>query len=228
MTERQATLLKHLIETYIDSAEPVASALLAQSVRVSSATVRNDMANLETDGFIEQPHTSAGRVPTIKGYQHYLASFLQPQDPSIAQKKLLDEAFQADSPIRSVAKVLADEAGLAVMVALSEYDFYYTGLSRLFAQPEFMRQDLVISISSVLDALDEALREVWQSTQDETRILLGEENPFSPQTSLILRRAPVNEKQRGLIGILGPTRLNYHRTTGLIEHATMTLTNHYT
>jgi len=118
MTERQATLLKHLIETYIDSAEPVASALLAQSVRVSSATVRNDMANLETDGFIEQPHTSAGRVPTIKGYQHYLASFLQPQDPSIAQKKLLDEAFQADSPIRSVAKVLADEAGLAVMVAL--------------------------------------------------------------------------------------------------------------
>jgi heat-inducible transcriptional repressor len=74
LDERKAAILRAVVEEYIDTAQPVGSAHVAQAdgVDVSSATVRNEMAILETEGFLRQPHTSAGRVPTEKGYRFFV------------------------------------------------------------------------------------------------------------------------------------------------------------
>ena len=76
MTERKKKILAAVVERYILSGEPVGSKALVDlpGLSVSSATVRNDMADLVTAGYLEQPHTSAGRIPSSEGYRHYLPS----------------------------------------------------------------------------------------------------------------------------------------------------------
>src|SRR5215204_7526773 len=76
LDERKAAILRAVVREYIETAQPVGSGHVAQSpgVQVSPATVRNDMAVLEQEGFLEQPHTSAGRIPTEKGYRFFVDS----------------------------------------------------------------------------------------------------------------------------------------------------------
>src|SRR6185369_4821757 len=74
MTPRQTAILRSIVEQYAEVASPVGSNLLAKAFHVSSATVRAEMAELERLGYIAQPHTSAGRVPTDKGYRFYVNS----------------------------------------------------------------------------------------------------------------------------------------------------------
>src|SRR5207237_9281500 len=71
-------ILRAVVEEYIETAQPVGSGHIAPAVNVSSATVRNDMAALEHDGYLRQPHTSAGRVPTDKGYRYFVDSLRGP------------------------------------------------------------------------------------------------------------------------------------------------------
>ncbi len=80
---RKATILRAVVDEYIETAQPVGSGHVANApgVNVSSATVRNDMATLEQDGFLHQPHTSAGRVPTDKGYRFFVDSLQSPGVP---------------------------------------------------------------------------------------------------------------------------------------------------
>jgi len=78
LDERKATILRAVVEEYIETAQPVGSGHIAPAVRVSSATVRNDMVALEQEGYLQQPHTSAGRVPTEKGYRYFVDSLTAP------------------------------------------------------------------------------------------------------------------------------------------------------
>src|SRR5438132_882425 len=80
MNSRQAKLLEAIIDQFISTALPVGSKRLLESAEfaVSSATIRSEMAFLEHEGFLEQPHTSAGRVPTVKGYRVYVQQFMKP------------------------------------------------------------------------------------------------------------------------------------------------------
>src|SRR5690606_10133937 len=72
LSPRQEKLLEAIVEQYAEVAAPVGSSLLAKAFDVSSATIRSEMAELERKGFIKQPHTTAGRIPTDKGYRHYV------------------------------------------------------------------------------------------------------------------------------------------------------------
>ncbi len=72
MTDRQFKILCSIVEQYAEVAAPVGSVTLAKLFNVSSATIRNEMAELERSGYISQPHTSAGRIPTDKGYREYV------------------------------------------------------------------------------------------------------------------------------------------------------------
>ena len=80
MTERQKSLLLAIVEQYAEVASPVGSSLLAKLFSVSSATIRAEMAELERKGLISQPHTSAGRVPTDKGYRYYVNHLAEQQE----------------------------------------------------------------------------------------------------------------------------------------------------
>jgi heat-inducible transcriptional repressor len=83
LTQRQEAILKAIIEDYVNTAEPVASKFLVKrpDISVSSATLRNEMADLEAEGFLKQPHTSAGRIPSDKGYRLFVDNLLSPLQP---------------------------------------------------------------------------------------------------------------------------------------------------
>lgn len=118
LDERKAAILRTVIEEYIDTAQPVGSAAVvaAADVQVSPATARNDMAVLEAEGYLSQPHTSAGRIPTDKGYRHFVDN-LDARDLSGSQRRTVASFF--DEMKGEIENVMRDTAGL--LAKLTDY-----------------------------------------------------------------------------------------------------------
>lgn len=208
MDAKLLQLLKLVTEEYIASAEPVGSQALVQrhGLEVSSATVRNWFSALDEAGLLQQTHTSGGRIPTEDGFRLYVENFITPKS---ASKKTRDRLVQAatlegDRKIKLVAREVADSLGLAAIVALHEADTYYTGLSQLFAQPEFRHWQRVVSMTELLDHLDQTLGSLRRTNFEQPQWFIGKDCPFGPASSVIVASSP-----QGLIGILGPIRMDY-------------------
>lgn len=123
ITERRRRLLQHIVDEYVRSAQPVGSNALVDRYKlgVSSATVRNDMAALEEEGYIAQPHTSAGRVPTDAGYRYYVETLMQEERlPDDAQQTIRHQFHQAARELEEwahlAAAILAARVGNAAVV----------------------------------------------------------------------------------------------------------------
>ena len=221
---RKETLLKLTVRRFIKTAEPVGSAWLADEsgLDVSSATIRNELADLEEMGYLLQPHTSAGRAPSEKGYKYYVERFLEKKKPGGAVTEAIaaaaGSADEGDEKLRRAAKALAELSHDSVLVAFAPRDVYYTGLSNLFAKPEFRQLALVASMSRMLDHLDEVMESVFPSVTPSPRILIGSDNPFGAECGLLIARAG-----ESVIGMLGPMRMDYDADAGLLEAALETL-----
>jgi len=128
MNERRGRILDLVAAAHIHSARPVSSALIAERLNVSSATVRNELGALEEEGYLHQPHTSAGRVPTRLGYSQYARKFIPPQRFSVEQQALVEEYLKGahgDALLQRVARAAAELSGYAVVVSLPADDQLY-------------------------------------------------------------------------------------------------------
>ena len=125
MNDRKLKILAAVIDEYILTGEPVGSKVIASlpDINVSAATVRNDMAMLEQLGYLEQPHTSAGRIPTFSGYRLYIEKIMQPHELPEAEVKRLDKmledngAYTEELIIQSAATALAELTQCAVVAS---------------------------------------------------------------------------------------------------------------
>ncbi len=223
LTERQQEILKLIITTYVNGAEPIASASLSEKLKekVSSATIRNEFAALEDAGYIYQPHTSAGRIPTRLAYQFFIDNYLDKNkevNQNILKKieKILGGESDTRLRLKNSAKLLAELSGQAVVVAFEENDNYYTGLSNLFSQPEFSERNIIVSLTSVIDHLDKVMEDLMNKTRAEIEILLAESNPFGRDCSAVIGNYKIKEFS-GLIAIVGPTRMDYQQNYILIK-----------
>jgi heat-inducible transcriptional repressor len=214
MNTRQKELLFNITKEHIDSARAVGSKFLVDkyNMDVSSATIRNDMAELEREGYIMHLHTSAGRIPTELGYKYYLENFLDKTGVIERESGRAIDLAKKEGEIKGMAKKIAELSNSAVVVAITKNDLYYTGISNLFSQPEFADFDLIYNLSSVVDHLDEVIEEIYDSI-DETQIRIGKDNPFSADCASIL------SKMEGMMfGIIGPIRMDYEKNLGLINY----------
>lgn len=123
LDERKANILRTVVEEYIETAQPVGSGHVAESssLAVSSATVRNDMATLETDGYLAQPHTSAGRIPTEKGYRYFVDHVAVPARLASAEahqiRSFFDRAHgELEQMLQDTTRLLADLTRYASVV----------------------------------------------------------------------------------------------------------------
>ncbi len=212
MNNRQEKLLKNIIEIYIKTAKPVGSQVLSEdkSFSVSPATIRNDMLELESEDLIFQPHISAGRIPTMSGYRVYLDSLMEVRKLKSNEKKELENKHNED--IRELAKLLVEKTNLATIVSFSPSDFYFTGLFNLFSQPEFEDHKAMLSMTQVVDSLEKAIGSIYHDI-DKPTVLLGEDNPFSDNCSVIATSLS-NGK---ILTVLGPLRMDYSKILGLFE-----------
>ncbi len=123
LDDRKRRILAAIVDSYIVTGEPVGSKAIAAlpDIRVSPATIRNDMAMLEQLGYLEQPHTSAGRIPTYAGYRLYIDELMSTKTLSVEEKKMLDDCLDVDVPtadalIESASKALAELTHCATVV----------------------------------------------------------------------------------------------------------------
>lgn len=228
MTSRQEKILAAIIEQYAEVAVPVGSSLLAKVFEVSSATIRAEMAELERLGFIKQPHTSAGRIPTDKGYRYYVNQIANEQElpaKTRGQRALaarVGSAGAADQTIRNAVDTLVELTHNLGLATIGD-QFYMSGLSNLFGQPEFMHPGQVQEVARLLDNLQPWLYEA--APNEPLNVYIGSENPIgrSAGASLIISRFRSPFSDRSYIGVLGPTRQSYRDVMGLVGRAGQTL-----
>ena len=225
MTERQQQILSAVVEQFAEVASPVGSSLLAKVFNVSSATIRAEMAELERQGYITQPHTSAGRIPTDKGYRFYVNNLSENRPQSQAEargeKALISRVHNAGAPermIRNAADTLVElthNLGLATI----GNQLYISGLSNLFGQPEFVERLQVQQVAQLLDNLEPWLRET--APNQPLSVYIGEENPIGRTAgcTLIISRFRSPFSDRSYIGTLGPTRQSYKDVMTLVSRA---------
>lgn len=125
LSERKVTILQAIIRTYLETGEPVGSRTISKdsNLNLSSATIRNEMSDLEEMGYIIQPHTSAGRIPSDKGYRWYVDTLMSERTKEIVniQNDLKDKADKIDLLLQYVAKLLATDTNYTSMVSKPRY-----------------------------------------------------------------------------------------------------------
>ena len=235
ITPRQTQILVAIIEQYAEVASPVGSVTLAKLFNVSSATIRSEMAKLEDLGLITQPHTSAGRIPTDKGYRFYvnrLTAQSEGEDEQILlnannskdslrgfraiSSRVSAQNDRADHAIRSAVDSLVDLTGNLGLATIGD-QLYINGIYNLFSQPEFESGEAVQSVAQLLDNLEPWLREV--TPNEPLNVYIGSENPIgkSSGASLIISKFESPFSENSYIGVLGPTRQNYGKVVRLVQ-----------
>ena len=165
LTDRQRQILFAIIEQYAEVASPVGSVTLAKLFDVSSATIRAEMARLESLGLIAQPHTSAGRIPTDAGYRLYVNTLSESDEPAMmeidgrptdrgahALEIRVSSQSRADHAIRGAVDSLVELTGNLGLATIGD-QLYLSGISRLFTQPEFTDNSRVQAVAKLLDNL---------------------------------------------------------------------------
>lgn len=228
MTDRQAKILAAVIEEYAEVASPVGSMLMAKLFNVSSATIRAEMAELERLGFIKQPHTSAGRVPTDQGYRFYVNNLSDVLDSTLekrGERALTARVEGGGLPERTIRNAVDTLVELTHNLGLATIgdQLYMGGLANLFGQPEFIGGAQVQQVARLLDNLEPWLREA--APNEALSVYIGAENPIgrSAQCTLIISRFRSPYSDKSYIGVLGPTRQSYRDVMSLVEHAGRTL-----
>jgi heat-inducible transcriptional repressor len=224
MTERQIAILTAIIEQYAEVAAPVGSIMLAKLFNVSSATIRGEMAKLEELGFISQPHTSAGRIPTDRGYRFYVNLLTQQteENPTIdrsaraIEARVSNHGSRADRAIRSAVDSLVDLTQNLGLATIGD-ELYLSGMGNLFSQPEFTGGVHAQNVARLLDNLEPWLREA--APNEPLNVFIGSENPIGKASgaTLIISRFRSPFSDNSYIGVLGPTRQSYGRVMRLVR-----------
>ncbi|MDB4939668.1 MAG: heat-inducible transcription repressor HrcA, heat-inducible transcriptional repressor [Candidatus Doudnabacteria bacterium] len=223
MTPRQAKLLAAIVREYSNNAEPIGSEEINQKYNfgVSSATIRNEMMALEKMGYIEQPHTSAGRIPTDLGYRYFINELMKHFEISIKEQKMLRSQLvkfqlQTQEIGRNIAKLLAEKSDQAAFALLPE-ETSSAGLSNIFNNPNLDKKE-IIEIADFFDNLDMFSEKIRVS--DEPGALIGQEHHLAPlqNYSLIVSQVLLPSGKKGVIGIIGHKSMRYDKNLSLVEY----------
>lgn len=226
--DRKQEVLKAIIKHFVSTAEPVGSQtiLVSYKFNVSPATIRNDMASLEKEGLIYQPHTSAGRIPTDSGYRLFLdemADYEASRKKAVAVLKQVTQQYKTEkikSKIYDAVELIARATENVSFATLPNSRTFYLGLANVLRQPEFLNDSVRASqVIEVLEKHDRFVNILYELEIDETvKSFIGKENIMEQIQSCGLIVSQYNvEGFKGFIGILGPTRMNYPFNQMIIE-----------
>ncbi len=236
MNERQQQLLNFIIKEYVKTAKPVGSALVAEKANfdLSPATLRSEMCELEDAGYLEQLHTSGGRVPTDKAYRYFVNKLMGNQEglsPASDDKKKIksvidstDDPYELNKEVARVLSHLSDN--LVITKILDDSNFFKVGLSSLFEFPEFREMDRVFEMTNLFDRFESLFekieRDFFGELTSELDILIGQENTLDQiqDETMILAKYHLPDNLMGSLTMIGPKRMDYERNITLIKYIT--------
>lgn len=224
---RRRAVLNSAINRYIKEAKPVASEEIADDFDLSSATIRNIFSELEEIGFLTHPHTSAGRVPTEKGYRYYV-------DFLISQMELLDDEKERiikeyKRKIRHLEDALEETSEIisaithyaSIVSALDWHDrFFYRGISNILTQPEFQDFQKIRFLIKLLEEKQSLLEIINRDFAGKIKVYIGKELGCQEidNCSLVVTNFRFKNKPSGKLAVLGPVRMEYSRTIPVLEY----------
>ncbi|MEK7520260.1 MAG: hypothetical protein AAB581_03415 [Patescibacteria group bacterium] len=233
LTERQKLILERVVEEYIRHAQPVSSHVIAEEYDFDAgpATVRNELMALEENGYLAQPHTSSGRVPTDKGYRFYVNSIVARQTR---------EREQIYTILADIVRIKTEEqamfAELARAVAIFSQNavlsgparsraLFRAGINEALRQPELADSDTRQHFGRVIDSFEDNMNELYDELEEGSpAVFIGRENPILGARGFGMvaarYRLPAHE---GVVVILGPKRMDYERSFSVLQALTRLL-----
>lgn len=227
ITERQKKILNIVVDEYISSAQPIGSEFLAKryNFNVSPATLRNEMRGLTKNGYLFQPHTSAGRVPTDKGYRFFVDELLTANinEINLNLVRKVEEIGEFDNHLKLIQRItknLAENSsGLAISYLADEGLLWKEGWEGVLQEPEFKERDFREQFLKMAENLEKEFKGFLGEASDLPQIYIGKENPFSEDKnfSIIISDCRFPDDLPGLVAILGPKRMSYKKNIELIN-----------
>jgi transcriptional regulator of heat shock response len=231
--DRKNRVLATTVSTYIKNGEPVSSQELAESFGLSSATMRLILAELEEEGYLFHPHTSAGRIPSDKGYRYYVDFLmLQNQLPSKQKDSILHQYRSryatVEDILESTTEIIANLTHYTAIVSFSEWEdrIFYRGLSNIFQHQEFRDLEKLAVLVKLLEEKKQILQILNRHFAEPLRVYIGGEIacPFLDDAcSMVVSTYHKSNEQDGRIAVLGPRRMSYEQTVSTLEFVSATL-----
>lgn len=235
LSTRQQSIFNRVVDLYIETAQPVGSRQITEvytelyNRSYSPATVRHEMGVLEGLGFLTHPHTSAGRMPTDRGYRYYVDNSLQEDSPEQAvfqdaAQRLAPALGEADDLGEKISEILS-QLSLHVSVVIvpdekrKKNRAFVQGSSRLLDQPEFQDKDSVKPLLEIFENREMLPSCLPSAGQDSSfTITIGEENSIQAlkQCSVVASRYSTESGRPGVLALIGPRRMRYSRMVPLI------------
>lgn len=226
---RKKQVLKAIIKHFIETAEPVGSQtiLVSYHFHVSPATIRNDMMCLEQEGYIFQPHTSAGRIPTDKAYRIFvneMVDYEKAREEAVNVLTIIREGYKAQKvreKLYEAVSLLARATDLVSFATTPDNPrTFFLGMSNVLRQPEFARDSVrACEVIEVLEKSDNFVKTLSElNITDKVKTFIGDENilPQTQSCSIVVANYQ-KDGFSGYIGILGPKRMKYAFNIVLIE-----------
>lgn len=224
-TARQNKVLEVIVKAHIESALPVGSKFIARILGLSSATIRGVMFELERAGYVKQPHTSAGRIPTDLGYRRYVDNVMcvaelpeeglfSEAERSVREKRFFEEIIEASS--RAISKI-TNYTGIALS---PNNRLYFDGTYRLLEQPEFMELEMARNFLRAVEEREEIVHIMNQGLAEiGTVIHIGRENRFEELSGCTIITSTYKFENRisGSLGVIGPMRMNYEEVVPAVR-----------
>jgi len=228
LTARQTQILKALIDEYIDTAEPVGSLALEKkyNLGVSPATIRNEMVNLTELGYLRQPHTSAGRIPSPLAMKFYINQLMEENQISLvdevkAKEKARSVQDNFDQLMHYATETLAHKTGYFSVGATDDGRIWSHGHASVFNNPEFYNYQVCKSLFSILDQ-NKRIEELFfqrLTGMSPIEVLFGEELGWEFFEPVGVVAARFNDgKHQGAIAIFGPYRLDYASVIPMVRY----------
>lgn len=244
MTKRQQEILQILIKEYVKRAEPISSGFLVEKCGFdcSPATLRAEMMVLEKNGYLQQPHTSAGRVPTDKAYRFFVDKLLQekektgdlPEKDQRAIDRTIDSApREAHAISAGLAKTMSNLVDDFVISGIADTnEFYRMGFANILESPEFADRDDFFSFGSIFDEFENYFQSFFHEPE-KLIVYIGQENPsanwrkHTQKEAVIIARYPLPEGYEGISAVIGPMRMAYDRNLSLLKYITKKMKDNY-
>ncbi|MCD4781048.1 MAG: hypothetical protein K8S27_10960 [Candidatus Omnitrophica bacterium] len=226
---RKDRVLSLAIDEYIITITPVSSSLLAQQYfpELSSATIRNILAELEQEGFLTHPHTSAGRVPTQKGYRYYVDNLMKEIKLLEDEKQHIKKAYHAETLeleylLETTSQIMSHTTHYTSIISVDGWGnkFFCKGTDLIVDYPEYQSLQKIKAILQALEEKEHLLEVINQDLKHKIGIYIGHEITCSQinNCSLVVSSFETRHGPTGRMAILGPTRMDYKRVVSTIGY----------
>lgn len=227
LSQRQINIIKAVVEEYSETAEPVGSDTIDKkyNLGVSPATIRNEMVRLDDMGYLRQPHTSAGRVPSPMAIKLYVSELMREEELPVSEEvsvkeRIWDVRNEIDKLLRESTRVLSEKTGNLAVALTDQGELYSSGYANILNLPEFYDIEVTRAVLSLIES-HQQMRQLFTRarTEDALHILVGDDLgavTLEPCATAFIdfEAGPY----RGHLGVIGPVRLNYSYVMPMLRH----------